>query len=135
MNYTCPVCGYANLNYPPNRFTICPSCGTEFGNDDLDISHAELTQKWVRSGMRWWSANVPIPQGWNPVEQIKHILETTEAHRELTLDGLYIPVLVTNQTQPRSTTPNSSISTTKLLPPRIGSSSSNSRAPIFFIPA
>ena len=26
--YTCPVCGYAALKYPPEDFTICPSCGS-----------------------------------------------------------------------------------------------------------
>src|ERR1017187_7282190 len=46
--YLCSVCGYDRLEDPPKNFTICPSCGTEFGYDDAFASHAELRAKWLR---------------------------------------------------------------------------------------
>jgi hypothetical protein len=48
--YLCPVCGYDRLEDPPGTFTICPSCGTEFGYDDAFASHAELRAKWLQNG-------------------------------------------------------------------------------------
>jgi len=69
--YTCPVCGFDQLDEPPARFSICPSCGTEFENDDYDVSHAELRRRWIAAGARWWSAHDPIPDGWSPVDQLR----------------------------------------------------------------
>ena len=45
-NYTCHVC-----DDPPERYEICPCCGTEFENDDEIYTHEELRNKWIRSGM------------------------------------------------------------------------------------
>src|SRR6266496_2663826 len=28
--YLCPVCGYDQLDEPPQHYSTCPSCGTEF---------------------------------------------------------------------------------------------------------
>ena len=42
MKYQCPVCFYDDLPYPPADYHICLCCGTEFGNDDKDFSHAQL---------------------------------------------------------------------------------------------
>jgi hypothetical protein len=98
MNYTCPVCGYNKLNYPPRDFTICSSCGTEFGHDDLLYSLSELTLNWIQGGMRWWSNNVEPPPGWDPAEQLRRILEpvstsqTTIIYKELTLRGSFIRI-------------------------------------------
>lgn len=55
--YTCPVCGYKRLDQDPKQrlYNICPCCGTEFGSDDFDRSHAELRNIWIAHGARWWS--------------------------------------------------------------------------------
>lgn len=53
--YTCPVCDYNKLSDPPTNFNICPSCGTEFDNDDYDKTHAELRAEWIKGGRKWWS--------------------------------------------------------------------------------
>lgn len=53
--YQCPVCDYAHLSHPPKDFNICPSCGTEFDNDDYDKTHAELRAEWIENGRKWWS--------------------------------------------------------------------------------
>jgi hypothetical protein len=87
MNYTCQVCGYSKLEYPPDEFTICPSCGTEFGNDDFEYSHAELRQRWIASGMRWWSENDPIPDGWNPSDHLQHVFSYVEANETTNTKG------------------------------------------------
>ena len=77
MNYICPVCGYEKLDTPPNNFTICPSCGTEFGYDDFEYSLEDLTRAWVDSGMQWWSRTIHAPKGWNPAKQLKNIQSLT----------------------------------------------------------
>jgi len=80
MTYTCPVCGYNELEDPPNRFEICPSCGTEFGNDDYFNTHAELRQQWITSGAKWWSDCDSPPPDWSPVTQLLNIpYEVTDA--------------------------------------------------------
>ena len=58
MSNACPVCFYNNLHFPPDNFEICPSCGTEFGNDDFECSHEELRQIWIEGGCKWWSTSV-----------------------------------------------------------------------------
>lgn len=74
MAFTCPVCGYNQLKYPPENETICPSCYTEFGYDDATRSHSELRQEWLSNGARWEGSNVmAAPAGWDPYEQLKHI--------------------------------------------------------------
>lgn len=74
--YTCPVCGYNELRYPPRDFTICPSCYTEFGYEDSNRSHRELTREWIRNGMRWAAADVmPPPLDWERrrYEQLRNV--------------------------------------------------------------
>jgi len=68
--HTCPVCGYAKLEFPPEDFTICPSCGTEFGYQDASTSHQVLRQKWVSKGPVWHSVVVPQPPLWNGYLQL-----------------------------------------------------------------
>lgn len=68
--HTCPVCGYDQLLYPPEDFTICPSCGTEFGYHDSARSHRELRLQWIRSGALWQSAVIQPPPLWNGYEQL-----------------------------------------------------------------
>ena len=68
--YTCPVCGYGELRYPPSDYSICPSCGTEFGYSDFATSHDELRSIWIAAGMHWHSGAVPRPPAWNPLAQL-----------------------------------------------------------------
>jgi hypothetical protein len=72
MTYTCPVCGYDKLLRPPKDYTICKSCGTEFGYDDFATSHPELRRLWIANGMQWHSRRVQPPEGWNPILQLLH---------------------------------------------------------------
>lgn len=69
MNYQCPVCFYDGLPYPPQDYHICLCCGTEFGNDDGDFSHAQLREMWIASGAEWFFRNPP--SGWNPWVQLQ----------------------------------------------------------------
>jgi hypothetical protein len=57
--YTCPVCFYSNLNFIPfvKDYGICPSCGTEFGYDDIELTHEQLREAWINKGCKWWSKN------------------------------------------------------------------------------
>ena len=70
MNYSCPVCAYRQLPEPPNNFSICPCCGTEFGLDDAKRSHAQLRTEWVASGAQWFSKARRSQPGWNPWLQL-----------------------------------------------------------------
>jgi hypothetical protein len=75
--YLCPVCSYRGLEYPPQDFTICPCCGTEFGLDDfaespqgIEAARRELRRAWLDAGGPWFDPETPRPIGWNPYEQI-----------------------------------------------------------------
>lgn len=74
MNYTCPVCGYNQLRFPPRDFTICPSCGTEFGNDDFELTYNEIRQRWIAAGAQWFSDALPRPNDWDPFKQLKYVI-------------------------------------------------------------
>lgn len=65
----CPVCGYG-MQDPPADYNICPSCGTEFGYNDLNSSIEGLRNAWLQSGAGWWSTVDPIPEGWDPFQQL-----------------------------------------------------------------
>jgi hypothetical protein len=70
MPYECPVCGYKALPEPPSNFSICPSCGTEFGYDDASTSHAALRRNWITHGFPWFSRSRPSPPNWNAWKQL-----------------------------------------------------------------
>lgn len=72
--HICPVCGYDRLTESPGDFTICPSCGTEFGYDDAFHSHPQLRDRWIRRGMRWWSPVDPQPENWDPSKQVDAVI-------------------------------------------------------------
>jgi hypothetical protein len=86
---TCPACGFA-LEFKPwddtmPSFEICPSCGIQFGYDDVAggasdvaVSYLEWRQKWVRNGMRWWSSRRP-PENWDPEEQLRQLVQKTSS--------------------------------------------------------
>jgi hypothetical protein len=73
----CPVCGFG-LDYPPNDFVICPSCGVEFGYETAGRSYYEIRDEWVRSGAHWASRVIPEPLAWNPyLQMLDHNLSYT----------------------------------------------------------
>lgn len=68
--YICPVCGFDQLQYPPDDGIICPSCGTQFGYTDANVSHDVLLAEWLLHGAHWHSKVIPKPANWNPYEQL-----------------------------------------------------------------
>jgi hypothetical protein len=76
-SFSCPVCGFPELTDPPYdekgcaSFDICPSCGTEFGNEDAKRSHADLRHSWLTAGAPWWSKARKPPMGWDAREQLR----------------------------------------------------------------
>ena len=73
MNLTmhiCPVCAYRGMPFPPVDCHICPCCGTEFGVDDLDLTHEELRTRWVSNGMPWFSRVTRPDANWDPSRQL-----------------------------------------------------------------
>ena len=71
--YTCPVCGYDQLNDPPVDYNICPSCGTEFGYHDFTKSWDQLRSEWVAKGSKWLSKHIPAPANWKPYRTFRVI--------------------------------------------------------------
>ena len=75
--FTCPVCGYPNLDEPPvdnygcSTYSICPCCGVEFGYDDSSRSHGELRREWVAKGAVWFSKDSAPPDGWDAIKQLQ----------------------------------------------------------------
>src|SRR5689334_6774489 len=70
VTYNCPVCGYNQLSNPPKDYMICPCCGTEFGNDDFEVSHEDLRKQWLQAGALWFSEHTTKPSEWNPNTQL-----------------------------------------------------------------
>src|ERR1700683_5626964 len=68
----CPVCGFL-MRYPARDWHICPSCGTEFGYEDIGRSYEELRLAWFQRGAHWWSPAEREPVGWNPLEQLNNL--------------------------------------------------------------
>ena len=95
MKHLCPVCGYPELEEPAKRFSICPSCGTEFGNDDFVIDPndrrcrlAELRARWLAAGAPWFDDDTPKPKDWQPYNQVARegvglVVTSTDARTEL----------------------------------------------------
>lgn len=71
MNYTCPVCAFTGLDEPPVDFTICPSCGSEFGYHDFIRGHDELRSQWIATGPQWHSSVIAAPPQWDGMEQLR----------------------------------------------------------------
>jgi len=76
MMYTCPVCGNNQMDEPPENYTICDCCGTEFGYHDFTRSHAELREQWRQRGAKWKSVDYPAPPNWSAIEQLINIFST-----------------------------------------------------------
>jgi hypothetical protein len=69
--HPCPICGYG-LEYPPDDYEICPSCGVEFGYETAGRSFAELRNEWIATGAHWASPVDKPPKGWNPWQQLSN---------------------------------------------------------------
>ena len=52
MYHLCPVCDYNKLESPAENYMICPSCGTEFGVDDVEYTPNELREIWIKGGRK-----------------------------------------------------------------------------------
>jgi hypothetical protein len=58
------------MNFPAADYNICPSCGTEFGNNDINASIEDLRASWLDSGPCWWSKFETPPVDWDPIWQV-----------------------------------------------------------------
>ena len=58
------------MEFLPIDYTICASCGTEFGYDDRVLPHTELTKRWVDKGCPWFDDGEAQPLGWNAYMQL-----------------------------------------------------------------
>lgn len=80
MKYTCPVCGFPELDFDPvrDRQEICWCCSIQFGYDDFNRSHEELRQEWINNGCVWWCKREGPPEGWNAQEQLARLTQESE---------------------------------------------------------
>lgn len=96
MSYTCPCCGWDNLDQKPYKrwpdrlpvdamppyedsfgaasYEVCRCCGFEFGNDDnpgtaTPESFESYRASWMRSGARWFSESLR-PSSWSLDDQL-----------------------------------------------------------------
>ena len=70
MSYMCPVCGYPDMEEPPEDFEICDCCGTQFAFHDDVKSHKDLRAEWIGRGAPWFSEVVHAPWGWDVFAQL-----------------------------------------------------------------
>jgi hypothetical protein len=97
--WSCPVCGYPELDVPPYAkigappytvrggppyalflgapsYDVCPCCGFEFGYDDepgavaRGLSFEEYRREWIAGGCRWFMSSGMPPDGWSPRRQL-----------------------------------------------------------------
>ena len=61
------------MRYPARDWNICPSCGTEFGYEDVGRSYEELRVAWQARGANWWSQVELPPPGWNATIQLANL--------------------------------------------------------------
>ena len=64
---------------------ICPSCGTQYGVSDEDMSYPELRRRWMHfQHARWWSRYTQEPMNWSPISQLRNIgYQCTPDERQL----------------------------------------------------
>lgn len=77
VNYTCPICGWDQLDAPFEAWHICPCCGNEAEYDDATRSHLELREAWIAKGCPWFSTFTPVPDGWDPEAQLQQVVDET----------------------------------------------------------
>jgi hypothetical protein len=68
----CLVCGF-EMDDPPRDYNICPSCGTEYGVNDVNRSYEQLRQAWLKTGPVWWSKTDAQPENWSPSSQLSNL--------------------------------------------------------------
>lgn len=101
MSYICPVCGYPELEAPPENFEICACCGTEFALDDDTKSHKQLMGEWILNDTPWFSDDTPKPWGWSAFAQLSAagligpitISHSVVSERTIHVPGVAIPRL------------------------------------------
>lgn len=77
MTFVCPVCFFTNLPYPPENYNICPCCGTEFENDDVEYTYAELRRAWIARGAPWfYGAPDPSWSAWAQLAECSYGITT-----------------------------------------------------------
>ena len=76
----CTVCGY-DMDYPPEDYNICPSCGTEFGLNDVNSTVPDLREAWIETGPVWWSRTDHQPIGWDAEKQLNLLRKPEELAR------------------------------------------------------
>src|SRR5689334_9388215 len=86
LKNVCPVCGF-EMDDPPRNFNICPSCVTEFGLHDFNATISELRAAWLANGPIWWSKFDQQPEDWQPLEQLKRVMQPISSHMELALSA------------------------------------------------
>lgn len=59
------------MPYPPEGYNICPCCGTEFENDDVEFTYQELRDNWINGGASWFYGNPPL--NWNAWSQLAQV--------------------------------------------------------------
>jgi hypothetical protein len=69
-NAPCPVCGF-DLAGGAREFSLCPSCGTEFGYSDATRTHEELRNRWISLGAPWGGRPTLRPARWDPAGQLE----------------------------------------------------------------
>jgi len=60
--YTCPVCGYDQLDLMPynsgkaGSYDICDCCGFQFGvtDDDKKYTFESYREEWILNGAKWF---------------------------------------------------------------------------------
>jgi hypothetical protein len=72
--YQCPVCGYGELERPPECYEICPCCGTEF-EAQPETRYPELRARWIAGGCKWWYQYEPAPECWDAERQLQEITQ------------------------------------------------------------
>ena len=88
MTFVCPVCGYPYLEDEPwhgysASDDICPSCGIQFGYDDVkeacgregtkDELQERWRKEWVDKGMPWKIKGIKPPENWDPKKQLEQM--------------------------------------------------------------
>jgi hypothetical protein len=71
MKYECPVCCF-EMAHPPKDYNICPCCGTEFDNDDVEFTIAELRSTWIIDGAQFWFPE-ECPKDWDRNAQLSKL--------------------------------------------------------------
>ena len=73
MKFQCPVCGFDDISGPRLKWSICPSCGTQFGLTDANRTPGEIRAYWISQGAKWQSTARQRPRNWNPAAQLRTV--------------------------------------------------------------